>query len=249
MGQMLVEPNALESNLIRAESMIADAAARGASAIVLPETLDLGWTDSAAFTMAQPLPGASSALLSAAAARHGIVVAAGLTERAGDRVYNSAVLIDADGEIALIHRKIAELDFAREIYSTGRSCGVADTAIGRVGLAICADLWSPELGLAQGAMGAAILLSPCAWAVPPEFDNAATPYGKEWIASYSAIAEAHAIPVVGASNVGPLSSGAWAGYSCIGASLAVDSDGTIAARGAFGPGAEQLVIAELTGRG
>lgn len=246
MGQMLVAPGVPALNLARAEAMIADAAASGATAIVLPETLDLGWTFGAAGGMAEPLPGPHATRLCDTARRYGLVVAAGLTERDGAAIFNSAVLIDADGRIAAIHRKIAELDFARAIYATGSNLGVADTAIGRVGLSICADLWTPVLGLAQGAMGAGILLSPCAWAVPPGFDNETTPYGGEWLASYRAIAEAYAIPVVGVSNVGPVSSGAWSGHSCIGASIAIDSDLSVAGRGPFGANAESLVIAEVT---
>lgn len=245
LGQMLVEPGAPDRNLARACAMIASAAELGAQAIVLPETLDLGWTADAALTEAESIPGARSAQLCKAARQHGVVVAAGLTERHGAQIYNSAVLIDHDGRIAATHRKIAELDFARAVYATGCTLGVADTAIGRVGLAICADYWTPTLGLAQGAMGAQILLSPAAWAVPPEFDNARTPYGGEWLASYRAITAAHRIPVVGVSNVGPVTSGGWAGHACIGASIALRGDGTIAARGPFGVDANALVIAEL----
>ena len=245
MGQMLVEPGRPERNLARAETMIASAAAQGASAIVLPETLDLGWTSHSARDLAQDLPGAYGNTLCAAARRHGLVVAAGLTERDGDRLYNSALLIDADGRIAARHRKIAELDFARAIYATGTTLGVADTMIGRIGLAICADYWTPTLGLAQGAMGAQILLSPAAWAVPPGFDPVQTPYGGEWIASYRTIAAAFRIPVIGVSNVGPVTSGDWAGHSCIGASIAVDADGSVAARGPFGQTAEALILAQV----
>lgn len=247
MGQMLVEPGAPARNLVRAEAMIGEAAARGAQAIVLPETLDLGWTSATAADLAEPLPGARSARLCAIARDKAIVVAAGLTERAGERIYNSALLIDADGRIAAMHRKIAELDFARAGYATGSTLGVAETAIGRVGLGICADYWTPVLGLAQAAMGAHVILSPAAWAVPPGFDNAATPYGGEWIASYATIALSHGVALVGVSNVGPVTSGAWAGHACIGASIAMDRDGTIAARGPFGE--EALVIAALSAPG
>ena len=245
LGQMLVIPGAAEANLARAEAMIGEAAQQGAQVILLPEALDLGWTAATAQTMAEPLPGPRAARLSAAARAHGMVVAAGLTERDGTRIYNSAVLIDADGCIVGTHRKIAELDFAREIYATGSTLGVAQTAIGRVGLAICADLWSPTLGQALGAMGAQLILSPTAWAVPPGFDNSDTPYGSEWVASYRAICSSYGIPVVAVSNVGPVTHGAWAGHSCIGASIAIAGDASIAARGPFGAEADSLIIAAL----
>lgn len=245
MGQMLVEAGAPEANLARAETMIANAAAQGAQVIVLPETLDLGWTAAEAAIYAEPFPGERSARLARAAEHHQIMVAAGLTERAGDLVYNSAVLIDRDGRVVATHRKIAELDFARQSYATGTSLGVADTSLGRIGLAICADYWTPTLGLAQAAMGAQILLSPSAWAVPHDYDNARTPYGDEWIESYRTIAGAFCIPVIGVSNVGHIRSGAWSGHPCIGASIAMARDGQIAARGPFGASAEALVIVDL----
>jgi predicted amidohydrolase len=245
MAQMLVEPGEPGRNLARALAMIADAAARGAQAIVLPETCDAGWTAAAAANQAEPVPGARSAALCAAARAHGIVVAAGLTERSGAAVHNSAVLIDADGTMVATHRKIAELDFARAIYVPGEHLRVAQTAIGCVGLAICADYWRPELGVAQVAMGADVLLSPSAWAVPPGFDNQATPYGAQWIESYRAMIAAGASAVIGVSNVGPVVDGAWAGHACIGASIAMGRGGRIAARGPFGVDAEALVMVDL----
>jgi len=245
MGQMLVEAGVPEANLARAEAMIAEAAAQGAQVIVLPETLDLGWTAAEAAMLAETIPGERCARLARAAEHHQIMVAAGLTERAGDLVYNSAVLFDRDGRVAATHRKIAELDFARQSYATGTSLGVADTSLGRVGLAICADYWTPTLGLAQAAMGSQILLSPSAWAVPQDFDNARTPYGDEWMASYRTIIDAHDIPIVGVSNVGHITSGGWAGHACIGASIAMGRNGIVAARGPFGARAEALVIVDL----
>lgn len=245
MGQMLVEPGKDDANLWRAEQMISDAAKAGAAAIVLPETLDLGWTASAAQDLAEPIDGSHCTRLRAAARRSGIVIVAGLTERAGDLIFNSAVLIDADGSLVAVHRKIAELDFAREAYVTGQIPTVADSSIGIVGLAVCADLWTPRIGLELAAMGASILLSPCAWAVPPGFDNTKTPYGLPWIESYRTIAQTYGVPVVGVSNVGPVTSGAWAGYACIGASIAMASDGSVVARGPFGSTASDLIIADL----
>jgi predicted amidohydrolase len=245
LGQMRVTPGAPDENLARAEAWMAHAAADGAQVIVLPETLDLGWNAAEARALAEPLPGPRSQRLCSAAARHGVVLAAGLTERAGDRVYNSAVLIDADGRLVATHRKIAELDFARANYTAGTHLGVTDTSIGRVGIAICADLWEPTLGRALGAMGAEIILSPSAWAVPPDFNHAYTPYGREWIASYRDVSEAFGIPVVGVSNVGPIRHGAWAGHVCIGASLAVSGDGRVAAQGPVGVDAEWLQVLDL----
>jgi predicted amidohydrolase len=99
----------LEINLKRAIERIAEAAAHGSSMVLLPETLDLGWTDPSSLSEAEPIPeGTPFRRLSAAAALHKIFVCAGLTERDGDDIFNSAVIIDPDGELLSLHRKINE---------------------------------------------------------------------------------------------------------------------------------------------
>ncbi|MCB1126997.1 MAG: hypothetical protein KDM81_10905, partial [Verrucomicrobiae bacterium] len=96
MVQMRVDGGEPEVNLSRAEARLAEAKAKGADIAVLPETLDLGWTHPSALSGADAIPdGAACQRLRNAARRHGLLVAAGLTERSGDRVFNSAVLVDA----------------------------------------------------------------------------------------------------------------------------------------------------------
>ena len=250
MGQMLVEGGKPEANLARAERNIAEAGRRGCRAVVLPECMDLGWMDESARRLAEPIPGPRSERLSGLAREHRIHVAAGLTERAGDRIYNAAVLIDPAGRIVLHHRKINELRFGppHDCYATGDRLAVADTELGRVGLTICADNFSSSLmiGHTLGRMGAKLILSPCAWAVPSEFDNEKTPYGQEWLDPYSELARAHELTIVGVSNVGPIASGPWAGRRCIGNSLAVGPGGRVLCRGKHGIDAEQLIVLKLS---
>ena len=88
---------------------------------------------------------------------------------------------------------------------------MADTPFGRVGVPICADnsTASTELGLALGRMGARLLLSPCAWAVTPDHDNAKEPYGRDlWDVAYRLFAEKQRIATVAVSNVGRMEVGA-----------------------------------------
>jgi predicted amidohydrolase len=218
-----------ELNLKNAVSFIADAAQQNCDIIVLPECLDFGWTNSMAISGAQPIPGMFSRILAEAAHAHHIYVIAGLTEREEDKIYNSAILISDEGLILGKHRKINILDIARHIYTPGKSCAVIETDIGKIGLNICADN-SPatnELGHSLALMGADIILSPCSWAVPPDFDQSVTPYGDIWKQSYCEIAGKHHIPLVGVSNTGLVKDGAWKGWWCIGASLVVSKDGKI----------------------
>lgn len=243
MAQMLVEPGQREANLARAGQMVHDAAAAGCDVVVLPECLDLGWTHESARTQAQPIPGPTATALAELAAENGIMIAAGLVERDRDRLYNAAVLISAEGEVLLHHRKITELDFALRLYSVGATLAVAPTPLGIVGLDICADNAPASLALGQtlGHMGAQILLSPSAWAVPPDHDNAVDSYGAMWLESYTALATAYRMPVVGVSNVGPVVGGEWDGWRCIGCSLAVGPDGEVLAQGPYGERAEALL--------
>src|SRR5262245_2254507 len=110
MAQILVEGGRPTANLDRAVDAVRQAAARGCRLVILPECLDLGWTDPSARDLAGPIPGPHFERLAQAAREHKLHVAAGLVERAGDRLYNSAVLIGPGGDLLLHHRKINELD-------------------------------------------------------------------------------------------------------------------------------------------
>ncbi|GAA0358181.1 nitrilase family protein [Alkalibacterium iburiense] len=247
MGQMLVEAGKMETNLNRAVDMIHQAAQKGADIIVLPESLDLGWTHPGARDKAEPIPGKASYTLCEAANQAGIYVAAGLTEREGDEVYNAAVIISNQGEIILTHRKINELDFALNLYSKGNKINSVETEFGHIGLAICADLRAEgdPIGNALGLMGSRILLSPSAWAVKPDHDNEREPYGEEWIEPYSKLARKYDMTVIGVSNVGWIEGGEWDGWKCIGSSIAVGPSGKLLAQASYGEEAEELRIVEV----
>jgi predicted amidohydrolase len=245
-AQMLVEGGEVEANLSRAEVMVEQAAAAGCDVVVLPECLDVGWTHPAARSLAEAIPGTRTDRLGAVAARHAILVAAGVTERCGDEIYNAAVLLDRDGSICLLHRKVNVMDIAQCLYSIGDRVQVTRTHLGVLGLNICADnfpnAW--EIGNTIGRLGAHLLLSPSAWAVDADYSNElADPYGAIWRDSYGRLARQFKMPVVGASNVGQLAGGPWAGRRCIGCSLIVNSDGVPVA---VGPADEPaLVMAEV----
>jgi predicted amidohydrolase len=182
-----------------------------------------------------------------AAARHGLYVCAGLVERCGERLFNAGLLIDPRGEILLHHRKLHELDFARKLYDTGNRLGVAETPWGPWGLMICSDAFAPGLviGRTLGWMGARLILSPCAWAVPPDHDNTREPYGQLWRESYGPVSREFGCTIAGCSHVGVLEEGAWRGRRCIGNSLVLGPEGQTLAQGPFGQDAECLVEVTL----
>jgi predicted amidohydrolase len=90
-------------------------------------------------------------------------------------------------------------------------------------------------------MGAEFIVSPCAWAVPADHDNIREPYGALWRDCYGRVAREFGIWIAGASNVGPVTAGAWAGRKCIGCSLIVGPDGEPVAQGPYGEDAEALL--------
>lgn len=248
--QMLVRPGELEGNLAHAEELIGEAAAGGASLVVLPECLDLGWCDPSCQERAELIPGgrACQALIRAAR-KHRVFVCAGFHERAGDNIHNAAVLIDPKGEILLHHRKINELDIATHLYACGDRLGVAHTELGVIGLMICADGFADGLVLTRSLarMGAGLILSPCAWAVPVDHDNEAEPYGDLWRDSYRPVAKEFGCAIIGVSNVGYIGGGPWKGRPCIGCSLVIDPGGVEILQAPYGADAEHLIYLEKKG--
>jgi predicted amidohydrolase len=246
--QMLVEGGLPDANLRRAGERIARAADQGAQVVVLPETFDAGWTHPSARTAAEPIPdGRWCLLLRESARRHGVYVCAGLTERKGDRLFNAAVLIGPGGEALLHHRKLNELDIARDLYAQGDRLGVVHAPLGTVGVMICADAFARGQVVSRtlGLMGAQLILSPGAWAVPADHDDARDPYGQIWLDNYVPVAREHRLWIAGVSNVGWLRAGPWAGRKCIGSSLLIRPDGRVAVRGPYGADAEAVLIAEV----
>jgi len=233
LAQMLVEPGDQVANLARAERCIREAAAQSADVVLLPECLDIGWAHPSAHQKATPIPdGATCQRFVRAATESNICVCAGLVERTRKRLFNSAVFIDPKGEVLLHHRKIHELDFARELYSTGDRLGVVDTPFGKIGLMICADGFAPGQAISRSLalMGAKIILSPCAWAVPVDHDNEKTPYGQIWLDNYGPVCREFGITIAGCSNVGPITAGPWEGRRCIGNSMVMGGAGELVLR-------------------
>jgi predicted amidohydrolase len=248
MAQMLVQSGKKEANLERAQTMIRRASREGADLILLPECLDLGWTNPLAGQLADPIPGATSRKLCRAASDCEIFVVAGLSERLGKRIYNSSLIISPSGDILSLHRKINILDIAGDLYSVGDRLTVVDTALGKLSTNICADNFPATLflGRSLGRMGAEMILSPCAWAVDSDHDNKREPYGKMWRKSYTTLSSEFGISIIGVSNVGWIRGGPWNGRKCIGCSLAVGRKGQILAQLDYGEDAEQMHIVEIS---
>jgi predicted amidohydrolase len=249
MVQMRVDGGSKEKNLARAEARIAEAAGNGAQVILLPEALTLGWTHPSSRREAEPIPaGDSCRRLSDCAKRLGVYVCAGLVEACNGHVFNAAVLLGPDGELLLHHRKINELEIGHDCYDLGDRLQVIRTPLAVFGLMICADAFArgQVVSRSLGLMGAEVILSPCAWAVPTDHDNVSEPYGKLWLDNYGPVARDFQLWIAGASNVGPLDAGPWAGRKCIGCSLLIGPDGRQVLMGPYGREADVILYAEVT---
>ena len=248
MAQMMVEAGKLDANLDRATERIIEAAAKGAKIVLLPEVMDLGWTDPSAKTLAYEIPdGKTCKRLRDAAKKNSVYVCAGIVERYKDKIYNAAVIIDPSGQVILTHRKLNELDIAHDLYDQGDKLNVVHTPLGTLGLYICADATARGnvLSDALGYMGADIILSPSAWAVPPDFDNDATPYGDTWRKVYEPVSRKFDLWVVGVSNVGKVEAGPWKDWNCIGSSLVYAPGGKEILQAPFGENADTIIYVDI----
>lgn len=248
LAQMTVVGGQVDANLARARAMVGDAARKGAEVVLLPEALDAGWTHPASPALAESVPeGRACRTFIASAREHGVYVCAGLTERSGDKVYNAAVLVSPDGAVLLHHRKLNELEIGHDVYGQGDRLAVAKTPLGTLGLMICADaaVRGQVVARSLGLMGADVILSPCAWAVPPGYDPARQPYGGMWRDCYGAVARDFRVWIAGCSNVGLIQGGPWNGHSCIGCSLVVDPEGRPVLTGPYGEQAEELLLVDV----
>jgi predicted amidohydrolase len=115
------------------------------------------------------------------------------------------------------------------------------------GVMICADAFARAQVVSRtlGLMGADVILSPCAWAVPANHDNLQQPYGALWRENYGPVARDFRLWIAGASNVGMLTAGPWQGHRCIGCSLVVGPEGQVVLQGPYGHDADAILYADV----
>jgi predicted amidohydrolase len=246
--QLNVVGGEVSANIKNALSHIKTAANQGADVLLLPETFDLGWTHPSAKNQAEPVPlGLPTLSICEAAKEYQVYICAGVTEKEAPHVYNTAILVNPEGEIIAKHRKINELDIGHDTYSSGHTVTVTPTPIGNIGIMICADGFARGQVIARtlGYLGADIILSPCAWAVPADHNPQREPYGKLWRDNYIPVARDFAMWICGVSNVGWISGGPWQGRKCIGCSMVIDPDGREVLQGPYGHDAETILYVDV----
>ncbi|MDP6124202.1 MAG: carbon-nitrogen hydrolase family protein [Candidatus Latescibacteria bacterium] len=249
MAQIAVHTSQVEQNLSRIEAAIDEAAEKDADIIVLPEAADVGWLSDSTAALAQPIPGPNSDRLASKASDLGVHVVCGLIEKAGDRTYNSAVLIDDHGEILTVHRKIntARNWLKQDVYHNGMIVQVAETRLGNIGTPICADCFTNMHWITDtmAGLGAKLILSPVAWAIPPKKAVDDRTNNKQWRHSYSILSARHDIYILGVDSVGIITEGVWKDFPVYGGSVATGPGGTVIAEGVFGEEEILIVDAEI----
>jgi 5-aminopentanamidase len=159
-----------ERNFEACLARLEDAAAAGCELLVLPECATSGYmfaSEDEAARFAEEIPGPSVEALAEACAQHGLHCVAGLLERDGDRLRNTAVLIGPAGLVGR-YRK-AHLPFLgvdRFVTPGDEPSEVYDTPVGRLGMVICYELRFPEPIRALALGGAELVVHPTNWPTP-----------------------------------------------------------------------------------
>ncbi|HKL64929.1 MAG TPA: carbon-nitrogen hydrolase family protein [Roseovarius sp.] len=202
----------LGASMARAVGLVSQASGEGARLLVFPEAwfpgyptfcwhlspgADMGKADEL-FALLQAnsvdLSRDGMAPLQQAAAEHGMVIVAGYQELdgtvSGSTLYNSCIIIDADGRIANNHRKLMPTNPERMIWGFGDGSGlnVVDTAVGRIGALLC---WENYMPMARAALYAQNIDIH----VAPTWDS-----GDTWLATMQHIAREGGCWVIGCAT-------------------------------------------------
>jgi N-carbamoylputrescine amidase len=194
---MSAEP---EENLDKAAARVEEAARKGAQVVCLPEMYRTQYfcqrEDAALFDLAEPVPGPTTQALGRAAEQANVVVVAPVFERRAAGVYhNSAAIIDKNGELLGLYRKMHIPDdplFYEKFYFTPGDLGFKafDTQAGKLGALICWDQWYPEAARLTALRGASVLFYPTAIGWHP---HEKAQHGSAQRSAWQTIQRAHAI--------------------------------------------------------
>jgi N-carbamoylputrescine amidase len=188
------------ANLDKAADRVREAAREGAHIVCLPELFNAQYfcqrEDIALFDLAESIPGPSTERLSAVAREQKVVIVASLFERRAPGLYhNTAAILEADGSLAGMYRKMHIPDdplYYEKFYFTPGDLGFRafDTSAGNIGTLVCWDQWYPEGARITALQGANVLFYPTAigWH-PAEKEE----FGAAQYDAWQTIQRAHAI--------------------------------------------------------
>jgi len=189
-----------DENLAHSAGAIEEAAQAGAAIGCLPELFRLPYfcqtEDAKHFDLAESVPGPTTEALAPVAKRLGIVIIAPVFERRTAGLYhNSAAVIDADGKLAGLYRKMHIPDdpsYYEKYYFTPGDLGFKafDTKAGRIGVLICWDQWFPEAARLTAMQGANVIFYPTAIGWHP---HEKTKLGAAQLDAWRTVQRGHAI--------------------------------------------------------
>ncbi len=225
--QIVVLDGDRSGNFIRIENAIAEAKSKGAELICLPEATMLGWLNSDAHTRACTIPGPDCDQLCELAKKYDVHLCVGLEEFDTGRLYNSAVLIDNQGELLLKYRQVnIPPKLMSPPYSAGSESGITavNTRFGKIGLLICADTHREDLLDKMATLKPDLLLVPYGYA---EDERKWPAHSEEFRSVVINAAKRTSAAVFGTNLVGRISRGPWSGRVYGGHSIAVDKLGNV----------------------
>ena len=189
-----------KANLKKTLALTEQAAKKGAKIICTQELFRSQYfcqcEDHAYFDLAEPIPGPSSAAFQKIAKKYGVVIVASLFEKRASGLYhNTAVIIDADGSLLGLYRKMHIPDdplFYEKFYFTPGDTGFRawQTKYGKIGVLICWDQWYPEGARLTSLQGAEILFYPTAIGWHPKEK---AEYGPNQHGAWEIIQRSHAV--------------------------------------------------------
>ncbi len=235
------------ANLKKALELAGRAAKQGAQIICTQELFRSRYfcqsEDHDKFALAESIPGPSTEVFQQFARDHGVVVIASLFEKRASGIYhNTAAIIDADGALLGVYRKMHVPDdplFYEKFYFTPGDTGFRawQTRYGKIGVLICWDQWYPEAARLAALQGAEILFYPTAIGWHP---GEKAGHGAEQLGAWEIIQRGHAVAngcyVAVCNRIGherlPKAAGAGKGIEFWGQSFVAGTSGQILAKAA-----------------
>ena len=197
--QMACGPDG-DANLAEQLHLIEHAAKNGANIICTPELFHSQYfcqvEDHRFFQLAEKIPGPSTDAMGKLARKRRVVIIASLFEKRAQGLYhNTAAVIDADGSILGVYRKMHIPDdplYYEKFYFTPGDAGFRawKTRYAKIGVLICWDQWFPEASRLTALAGAQILFFPTAIGWHP---REKAQYGKAQHESWELIQRSHAV--------------------------------------------------------
>jgi len=208
--QMLARTGDVEANLAMIDCAASEAKALGAGILVAPElaTTAYGAAD-AIRALAEPTDGRQCTALASMAARNGVTIVAGFPERAGEAIYNSALLAMPDGRRSIYRKRHLYGGYEKRLFTPGdRPPTVVELGGLKIGVLICYDVEFPEAVRHLALAGSELVLVPTAQPDTPD-----APFITKKVVPVRAFE--NGIAIVYANHAGGDGRFAYAGRSCI----------------------------------